>query len=138
MQTSSAGKRRFSVRYPVAGLPVAGRITSPFGYRFHPILHTMKLHTGVDIAAPIGTPVFAVGAGMVVWAGRRGGYGNAVIIDHGGGKATLYGHMSAVLVRSGQTVAGRQQIGRVGSTGISTGPHCHFEVRINGVPVNPL
>ncbi len=140
MQNTAPGRKRFHTVYagPVSGLPVNGRITSPFGYRYHPILHTRKLHTGVDIAAPIGTPIFAVGGGCVVWASRRGGYGNCVIIDHGGGRATLYGHMSAIAVHAGETVSRRQVIGYVGSTGVSTGPHCHFELRINGEPVNPL
>jgi len=140
LSSTAGGQRRFNTVYVgrQGGLPVAGRITSGFGYRTHPLLHYRRLHTGVDIAAPIGTPVFATGGGEVVYAGWRGGYGNAVIIDHGHGKATLYGHMSAILVHGGQVVSGRQQIGRVGSTGISTGPHCHYEVRINGRPVNPL
>jgi murein DD-endopeptidase MepM/ murein hydrolase activator NlpD len=140
MQSTAAGRRRYNTVYVgrVGGLPVAGRITSGFGYRYHPVLHYRRLHTGVDIAAPTGTPIHAAGGGEVVFAGRRGGYGNAVIIDHGRGKATLYGHMSSIAVRAGQVVNGGQTIGRVGSTGISTGPHLHYEVRINGTPVNPL
>lgn len=137
---SSAGKRRHTTAYTgsVSGLPVRGRITSPFGYRIHPVLKYRRLHTGVDIAAPSGTPIVSAGGGEVVFAGWRGGYGNTVIIDHGGGRATLYGHMSSITARSGQVVKRGQMIGRVGSTGISTGPHLHYEVRINGKPVNPL
>ncbi len=142
MQTSSAGKRRFNTVYTghLGGgfLPVHGRISSPFGWRMHPISHVMRLHTGVDIAAPTGTPILVTGGGEVIFAGWRGGYGNAVIVDHGHGRATLYGHMSAILVSAGQVVARGQVIGRVGMTGAATGPHVHYELRINGVPVPPL
>ncbi|MEI6521475.1 MAG: peptidoglycan DD-metalloendopeptidase family protein [bacterium] len=138
LQASSSGKRRFSKRYAIGGLPCAGHITSGFGYRMHPVLHYRRLHTGLDIGAPTGTPVHAAGSGYIIWAARRGGYGNCVIIDHGGGKATLYGHMSRLYVSGGQEVTKGQLIGAVGSTGMSTGPHLHFEVRINGKPVNPL
>lgn len=140
LRNTAAGRRRYSTTYTgrVSGLPVNGHISSGFGYRIHPIHHTRRLHTGVDIGAPSGTPIHAAGGGEVVYAGWRGGYGNAVIIDHGGGRATLYGHMSSIGVRSGQVVSGRQIIGRVGSTGVSTGPHLHYELRINGTPVNPL
>ncbi|HEY3267736.1 MAG TPA: peptidoglycan DD-metalloendopeptidase family protein [Armatimonadota bacterium] len=119
-------------------MPVAARITSRFGMRFHPILHRFKLHTGIDFGVGIGTPIHAAGPGVVVHAGWWGAYGNAVIIDHGGGVTTLYGHMSAVRCSRGQKVSRGEVIGLVGSTGWSTGPHCHFEVRRNGVPVNPL
>lgn len=142
LQRSGEGRRRFNTHYVGSlgggGLPVNGRITSGFGYRYHPILHSTRLHTGVDIAAPIGTPIAAAGGGEVIWAGWRGGYGNAVIIDHGHGRATLYGHMSRLGVRAGQVVSRRQLIGYVGSTGMSTGPHLHFELRVNGVPRSPL
>lgn len=117
--------------------PVNGRRTSGFGMRFHPVLHRHKLHTGVDFGAPTGTPIRAAATGVVVHAGWWGAYGNAVIVDHGGGVTTLYGHMSSIGCRSGQTVKRGQTIGRVGNTGWSTGPHLHFEVRRNGVPVNP-
>ena len=140
MQSSAAGQRRYNQRYAggIGGLPVAGRITSPFGYRYHPILKRNKMHTGVDIAAPSGTPIGAGGGGEVIFAGWRGGYGNTVIIDHGGGRTTLYAHMSSIAVRVGQVVSRRQLVGRVGSTGLSTGPHLHYEARRNGSPVNPL
>ncbi|NMC81398.1 MAG: M23 family metallopeptidase, partial [Armatimonadetes bacterium] len=109
-----------------------------FGMRFHPILHRYKLHTGVDIAAPTGTPVFAAAAGEVVHAGYWGAYGNAVIIDHGGGVTTLYGHLSRINCRVGATVNKGQHVGAVGNTGWSTGSHLHFEKRRNGQPVSPM
>ena len=113
-------------------------ITSEFGYRVHPIYGTTLLHSGVDLAIASGTPIKAAAAGKVVSAGWLGGYGNATIIDHGGGLATLYGHQSAILVSVGQSVSKGQVIGRVGCTGSCTGPHLHFEVRINGEPVDPM
>lgn len=118
---------------PVPGAP----ITSPFGYRIHPIYGTSRLHTGIDYGADEGTPIRAAADGVVVSAGWYGGYGNATIIDHGGGIATLYGHQSAMSVSAGQKVTQGQTIGRVGCTGDCTGPHVHFEVRVNGDPVNP-
>jgi murein DD-endopeptidase MepM/ murein hydrolase activator NlpD len=112
-------------------------ITSPYGMRYHPILKTNKLHTGEDIGAPMGASIVAADAGSVIFAGWLGAYGNAIIIDHGNGLSTLYGHQSQLLVSVGQTVAKGQTIGKVGSTGWSTGPHLHFEVRKNGSPVSP-
>ncbi len=143
MQNTTAGRRRFNTVYVghLGGgmLPIrGGRITSPFGWRIHPISGLRLLHTGVDVAAPMGTPIMATGGGEIIYAGWRGGYGNAVVIDHGHGRSTLYGHMSKILVSVGQVVVRGQVIGRVGSTGMSTGPHCHYELRINGVPVPPL
>jgi murein DD-endopeptidase MepM/ murein hydrolase activator NlpD len=117
--------------------PVGGRRTSSFGWRTHPIFGTRKLHTGMDFGAPAGTPIYAASDGVVVSAGTRGGYGNATVIDHGGGVATLYAHQSRLGVRPGQRVARGELIGWVGSTGFSTGPHLHFEVRVNGTPVDP-
>ncbi|SNX54609.1 M23 family metallopeptidase [Thermoanaerobacterium sp. RBIITD] len=119
-------------------VPSSSIITSPFGTRYHPILHEYKTHTGIDISASYGAAVVAAGDGKVIFAGYYGGYGNAVIIDHGGGISTLYGHNSELLVSVGDTVKRGQQIAKAGSTGLSTGPHCHFEVRKNGVPVNPM
>ncbi|MCD6350834.1 MAG: peptidoglycan DD-metalloendopeptidase family protein [Armatimonadetes bacterium] len=118
--------------------PVPGRITSGFGMRMHPILHYRRMHTGVDFHASYGTPVRAADKGLVVYAGWRGGYGKCIILDHGSGIATLYGHLSRISVSRGQIVKRGAVIGAVGSTGLSTGPHLHFEVRKNGRPVNPL
>jgi len=112
-------------------------ITSPYGMRYHPILKTNKLHTGIDIGAPSGARIVAADGGTVIFSGWLGAYGNAIIIDHGAGISTLYGHQSQLLVSQGQTVVKGQTIGKVGSTGWSTGPHLHFEVRKNGTPVNP-
>ena len=119
-----------------APLPGA-RIVSGFGTRVHPIYGTRRMHTGVDFAAGSGTPIRAAGGGVVVSAGPYGGYGIATVVDHGGGLATLYAHQTSTSVRSGQRVGAGQVIGRVGSTGASTGPHLHFEVRSGGEPVNP-
>jgi murein DD-endopeptidase MepM/ murein hydrolase activator NlpD len=122
--------------------PVSGPVTSGFGYRRHPIFGGGRMHTGIDVSRPTGTPIVAADGGTVFFAGWRGGYGKAIIINHGsrggGNLATLYGHLSSIAVGSGQTVSKGQIIGYVGSTGHSTGPHLHFEVRSNGRPVNPL
>lgn len=119
--------------------PIPGaRITSPFGPRVHPVLGDSRMHNGIDLAGASGTPIRAAGAGLVIVSGPRGGYGNVIIIDHGNSLATMYAHQSALLVGAGARVAQGQVIGRVGSTGMSTGPHLHFEVRRNGTPVNPL
>jgi murein DD-endopeptidase MepM/ murein hydrolase activator NlpD len=117
---------------------VNATITSGFGYRIHPIFHLRRLHTGVDFDCNLGDPIRAAAPGTVIEAGWRGGYGKCVIIDHGGGIATLYAHQSTILVSIGQEVARGQVIGKVGSTGYSTGPHLHFEVRVNGSPVDPM
>ena len=118
--------------------PCPGRITSTFGMRYHPVLHVRKLHTGVDFGAPRGTPIHAAASGVVIIAGYTRGYGNCVIIDHGGGISTLYGHCSSLAVSEGQSVKQGQVIGRVGATGYATGPHLHWEVRRNGTPVRPM
>jgi murein DD-endopeptidase MepM/ murein hydrolase activator NlpD len=118
--------------------PVPGGVSSGFGMRFHPILNYSRMHQGVDLRASYGTPIVAVSDGRVEFAGWHGGHGNAVGLNHGGGLETLYGHMSRILVRPGQSVHRGAVIGLVGSTGLSTGPHLHFEVHRNGVAVNPL
>lgn len=118
--------------------PVRGRISSLYGYRTHPITGAQKLHSGLDIAAPSGTPLVAAASGRVVYADWFGGYGLTVIIDHGGGIATLYAHQSRLGVQAGQQVSAGERIGYVGSTGQSTGPHVHFEVRSGGTPEDPL
>ncbi|MBA3726171.1 MAG: peptidoglycan DD-metalloendopeptidase family protein [Armatimonadetes bacterium] len=118
-------------------LPVNGMLTSGFGRRVHPITGRSRMHTGLDIAAPTGTPIHASGSGTVIYSGYRGGYGNCIIIDHGGGQASLYGHCSRLYVGVGKTVDKGDVIAAVGSTGMSTGPHLHWEIRINGTPVNP-
>lgn len=123
-----------------AGLarPVAGRVTSSFGTRFHPILGYARMHKGVDVAAAYGSPIVAAADGRVVAAGWHGGYGNQVAIAHAGNIRTAYGHMSSIAASLGQMVRRGQVIGYVGSTGLSTGPHVHFEVTRNGRAVNPL
>jgi murein DD-endopeptidase MepM/ murein hydrolase activator NlpD len=122
--------------------PIQGPITSPFGWRIHPIFKSRIFHSGIDIGGPNGGAIKAANSGKVIFAGWQGGYGKVVIIDHGlvNGKptTTLYAHMSSIGVSNGQSVSKGQVIGREGSTGYSTGPHCHFEVRINGVPQNPM
>jgi murein DD-endopeptidase MepM/ murein hydrolase activator NlpD len=113
------------------------RQSSGFAMRLHPIFKTQQAHRGVDYAAPTGTPAMTVGDGVVVFAGRQGGYGNVVEVRHGNGHSTVYAHLSRIQVRNGQTVQKGQVIGAVGSTGWSTGPHLHFEFRVNGVHVDP-
>ena len=122
--------------------PISGGITSPFGWRVHPIFHSRKFHTGIDIGGPNHGTIRAANTGKVVYSGWYGGYGKVIIIDHGNvhgnSITTLYAHLSSFTVSKGSMVHKGQSIGREGSTGYSTGPHCHFEVRINGRPVNPL
>jgi murein DD-endopeptidase MepM/ murein hydrolase activator NlpD len=117
--------------------PVAGRVTSGFGTRYHPILGYNRFHSGIDIAASYGTLVKAADGGQVVQAAYSSGYGYYIILYHGGGFATYYAHLSSFNVSAGQMVQRGQVIGLVGSTGLATGPHLHFEVRINGTPQNP-
>ncbi len=117
--------------------PVNGRLSSPYGYRIHPILKTKKFHSGIDLAASSGTPIKAANDGKVIKSGWSSGYGNTVIIDHGGGITTLYAHASVLNCKVGEWVSRGQTIAKVGSTGMSTGPHLHFEVRINGKTQNP-
>jgi murein DD-endopeptidase MepM/ murein hydrolase activator NlpD len=140
--TRSGGSSPVKVSSTGFSYPISGPITSPFGWRTHPIFKSRIFHSGIDIAGPNGGAIKASNDGRVIYAGWYGGYGKVVILDHGviNGKpiTTLYGHMSAINVSSGQTVRKGQTVGREGSTGYSTGPHCHFEVRVNGKPVNPL
>jgi murein DD-endopeptidase MepM/ murein hydrolase activator NlpD len=123
---------RFAFLWPARGL-----LTSGFGWRLHPLFRIWHLHTGVDIRASSGAPVLAAADGRVIYAGWFGGYGKIVAIDHGGGISTLYGHLSSMVVATGDEVHRAQLIGHVGSTGYSNGPHLHFEMRINGRPVDP-
>jgi murein DD-endopeptidase MepM/ murein hydrolase activator NlpD len=123
-----------------AGLmaPVAGRVTSGFGMRYHPILHYTRFHSGLDFGAAWGSPIVAAADGQVIAAGWSGGYGREVEVAHGSGIITLYGHMSGIVASPGEAVRQGQVIGYVGSSGLSTGPHVHFEVRVNGRPVDPM
>ncbi|MFH7029376.1 MAG: M23 family metallopeptidase [Heteroscytonema crispum UTEX LB 1556] len=122
------------IAFPTAqGIPV----TSEFGWRKHPITGERRFHTGIDFGATLGTPIYAVDTGSIELAGFKGGYGKTVIVNHGGGKSTLYGHASSLYVRQGQKVVRGQMVAAIGSTGVSRGPHLHFEVRINNKPVNP-
>ncbi|HET6474650.1 MAG TPA: peptidoglycan DD-metalloendopeptidase family protein [Thermoleophilia bacterium] len=118
--------------------PVSGPITSPFGWRIHPILRYRKFHTGLDFGVGYGTPIRASDGGTVIYATWMGGYGNVIIIDHGNGLSTLYAHQSSLAMGTGARVTRGQTVGYVGSTGFSTGPHLHFEVRVNGNPVDPM
>jgi len=127
-----------SVSLP-SGMPVAAvALTSRFGLRRHPILGTYRAHSGIDLAAPMGTPIVATSDGVVSMADWRGGYGLSVALDHGGGLESRYGHMSRLNVFAGERVRKGDIIGFVGSTGLSTGPHLHYELRVNGAAVNPL
>ena len=118
--------------------PLSGSITSYFGYRSHPLWGGSDFHTGIDIVSPYGKPIQAADGGEVILSGWWDGYGKCVVIDHGKGKSTVYGHMSRIFLNKGQKVTSGETIGLVGSTGYSTGPHLHFEVRISGKPQNPL
>ncbi len=120
------------------GWPVSGPVVSSFGWRIHPILGYRKFHTGIDIAVGYGVPIHSSAAGTVIYASWMGGYGNVIIVDHGDGLSTLYAHQSSLAVGGGARVARGQTVGYVGSTGFSTGPHLHYEVRVNGNPVDPM
>ncbi len=117
--------------------PVNAKVTSEYGYRIHPVYGRRRLHSGIDIGAAGGTPIAASNDGVVIFAGRQGGYGNTVIIDHGGGITTLYAHQSRIGASVGQAVDRGDIVGAVGATGTATGNHLHFEVRVNGSPTNP-
>lgn len=144
MTKKSASSTTTPVKVSSSGFikPIAGPITSPFGYRIHPIFKSRIYHSGIDIGGPNGGAIRASNDGRVIYSGWYGGYGKVVILDHGviNGSpiTTLYAHMSVIKVSNGQVVKKGQTVGLEGSTGYSTGPHCHFEVRVNGKPVNPL
>lgn len=149
-QLSALEREEASIRKVIAGAtssagrtpgrlvrPIPGSLDSSFGPRVHPISGVVKMHNGLDIDGNSGDPIKAAEAGTVILAGTKGGYGLTVMIDHGGGMVTLYAHQSKLAVSVGEKVAAGERIGSVGSTGVSTGPHLHFEVRINGNPVDP-
>ena len=144
LQSMLSAYKTSTVRVSSAGFvkPIGGRISSPFGMRVHPIFKSKTFHSGVDIAGPNGGGIMASNSGKVIYTGWYGGYGKVVIIDHGlvngNPTTTLYAHMSTIKVSNGQNVSKGQIIGLEGTTGYSTGPHCHFEVRINGKPTNPM
>ncbi|MDA8130781.1 MAG: M23 family metallopeptidase [Elusimicrobia bacterium] len=130
--------RHNSVRATPSIWPTEGRITSPFGYRIHPLRMSTEYHSGVDIANEAGTPVHATADGVVRHAGWAQGYGMCVVVDHGFGYSTLYGHMSEIVSKEGQQVKRGQLVGRMGSTGTSTGNHLHYEVWTSGIPRDPM
>ena len=133
----SAVSYRDKLEHTPRGMPTRGRITSRYGSRRHPVTGRTQMHEGIDLAAPTGTPIVATADGVVLFSGSRAGYGRTVIIDHGYGFQTLYGHASKIVVRVGQRVKHGQVIAYVGSSGVSTGSHLHYEVRVSGKPVNP-
>ena len=136
LSASGPDNAPIETRRPVQGDDV--RLMSGFGLRRHPLLQTTRMHTGIDWAAPTGTPVIAAGRGRVVFAAAKSEYGNAIVIDHGSGWQTLYAQLSSIDVRDGDCVAFGALIGRVGSTGLSAGPHLHFEVVRDGTHVDPM
>ncbi len=138
LRGAQRGQRVIQGRGGYMKWPVSGRITSGFGYRTHPVYGYRSFHTGIDIGAPSGTTIRAARYGRVLYTGYRGAYGLVVLLDHGNSIATLYAHMSRTYVRTGERVSTQESIGAVGSTGWSTGPHLHFEVRSSGEPVNPI
>lgn len=135
-QIQAAGLERMPTSMPVS--LVQARMTSGFGMRRHPVTGGYRLHSGVDFAGPIGTPIYAPSAGIVSYVGYKSGYGNTVEIDHGNDIMTRYAHNSEVLVKTGDLILRKQMIARIGNTGQSTGPHLHFETRIKDVPVDPM
>ncbi|MEJ2616195.1 MAG: M23 family metallopeptidase, partial [Ignavibacteriaceae bacterium] len=128
--------RKLSLCIP-AIKPCMGPISDGFGMRMHPILHIRRMHEGIDIIADVGSPVYATGNGRVAFVGHRGGYGLTVELDHGYGYHTIYAHLSKILVKKGQKVTRGTQIAKTGDSGLSTGPHLHYEVEHNGVKENP-
>ncbi|HOK08463.1 MAG TPA: peptidoglycan DD-metalloendopeptidase family protein [Candidatus Hydrogenedens sp.] len=136
IEIQNAKIERTPTSWPIARR--MGKLMSYFGYRRDPFTHRIKHHDGLDISAPYGTQVISAGKGVVTFAGRDGDYGNVVIIDHGEGIKTVYAHLSKISVDVGQKIEKGQVIGAVGSSGRSTGPHLHFEVRVGNAPTNPL
>jgi murein DD-endopeptidase MepM/ murein hydrolase activator NlpD len=134
LQSSNPGKKAVTGAFI---WPVQSRISSDYGMRIHPILKTKRMHTGIDLPAAKGTTIKAAQSGSVIYSGWMGAYGQVVVLDHGGGISTMYAHQSSISVSLGQEVKQGSKVGAVGSTGWSTGPHLHFEVRVNGSPVNP-
>lgn len=134
---SKALGKKFTSGTGIFGFPSNASISSPFGWRMHPILGYRRFHAGIDFAGDYGSPILAADSGTVIFAGWYGGYGRAVIVDHGKGITTLYGHSSELFVTEGQSVQRGQQVASVGSSGLSTGPHLHFEVRRDGTPIDP-
>ncbi len=133
----SAISYRDRLEHTPRGMPTRGRVTSRYGSRRHPVTGRTQMHEGIDLAAPTGTPIVATADGVVLFSGSRAGYGRTVIINHGYGFQTLYGHTSKIVVRVGQRVKRGQVIAYVGSSGVSTGSHLHYEVRVSGKPKNP-
>jgi len=128
----------YNIAYTPLGLPFPGSVTSTFGHRENPFGGTaVETHKGLDISGPMGAPVKAMAKGEVSFAGIKGGFGNCIILKHGNGFETLYGHLSKILVSVGEQINVGQQIGKIGSTGRSTGPHLHYEVHLNGKQINP-
>ncbi|MBU8921152.1 MAG: M23 family metallopeptidase [Bacteroidales bacterium] len=130
-------KKLFSPGYPITDLNLS-MITSLYGARKHPRLHTMEFHTGIDIDTKLGEPVLSVAEGVIIFSGKQGGYGNVIIVEHSERFCTVYAHLSLMLVKKGEIVRRGEAIGKVGVTGNSTGSHLHFEVRVGGKTVNPL
>lgn len=134
----SDGKAKYAGGKMIWPVPSSKKIDSPFGYRIHPVYKKKKMHTGVDIDAALGASIVAANSGKVIFAGWKNGYGNTVIVDHGGGITTLYAHCSKLLVKTGNKVEAGQTIAKAGKTGVATGTHLHFEVRENGAVTDPL
>lgn len=131
-------KIAYNISYTPIGLPFNGSITSEYGHRENPFSGTnIETHKGLDIRGPMGAPVKAMAKGVVIFAGSRGGFGNCVIVKHGNGLETLYGHLSKISVSAGKKIKIGEKLGNIGSTGRSTGPHLHYEVRRNGHQINP-